>query len=166
MNSHEIFASRWKTVIYLAGSLIFLIIGLMTLHSPDRGTEKLWFCLVFFGVCAASFAWLLIRPQHLLLDDQGFTVLGGFVWSPKKVYWHEIDEFFVYRLPRGHKMIGYNFKQGAMRVMSTVRLARQFGADGALPKGWPQSPESMVEKLNAYRLGAASKGGVTAPPSA
>lgn len=167
MNTHEIAASRRKTIIYLAVSLAFVAIGLMVLQSSDGNDGKLRFALVFFGVCAASFAWLLIRPQRLLLDEHGFTVLGGFVWSPKRVYWHDIDEFFVYRLPRGGKMIGYNFKRSAVRVTSAVYLARQFGADGALPKGWHQSPESMVEKLNAYREGAAGKGNIKATtPSA
>ncbi len=130
-------ASLGKTVLYPTGRLSFVAIGLMMLHGSDGNDGKLWFALVFFGVCAASFGWLLIRPQRLLLDDQGFTLLGGFVPSPREVYWHDIDEFFVYRLPRGRKMIGYNFKPGSMRVTSAVSLARQFGADGALPKGWP-----------------------------
>jgi hypothetical protein len=34
------------------------------------------------------------------------------------------------------------------------RIARRFGADAALPKGWPMSPDAMVEHLNAVRAQA------------
>jgi hypothetical protein len=54
-----------------------------------------------------GFIWLAIRPQRLLLDDDGFTVAGGFVRSPKKVLWRNVEKFFVYRLPKGGKLVAY-----------------------------------------------------------
>ena len=30
-------------------------------------------------------------------------------------------------------------------------ITRSLGADAALPKGWPMSPDAMVEQLNTFR---------------
>lgn len=154
MGATEISGSRWKTVLYLGGNLAFVVSALFLLQHPDRDAWKLQLCVGFFGLCAVVFVWMLIRPQRLLLDDEGFTLLGGFVRSPKKVHWRDIDEFFVYRLARGGKMIGFSYKAGAREVSPMVRFARSFGAEGALPKGWARSPEEMVAELETYRLRA------------
>jgi len=154
MVTTELATARWKIALYLAGSLAFVAIALLLLEHPDRDAWKLQFVLGFFGLCAVVFAWLLIRPQRLLLDPEGFTVVGGFARNPKKVRWRDIDEFFVYRLPRGGKMIGFNYKPGAREVSPIARLNRRLGADGALPKGWAQSPENVATELNEYRVRA------------
>jgi hypothetical protein len=162
MSATEIATSRWKLALYLAGSLAFVAIALRLPPQPHRDAWKLQLGIGFFGLCAVVFAWLLIRPQRLALDAEGFTLLGGFVASPKKVCWRDIDEFFIYRLPRGGKMIGFNYKPGVRPVSPLVRPHRLRGADGALPKGWARSPEEMVAELNAYRrraLGAAGAAG-------
>lgn len=158
----EITVSRWKIGGYLAISLAFVAIALLFLQHPDEDAWKLKLGLALFAPASAVFVWLLIHPQRLLLDSQGFTLAGGLVWSPKKVYWRDIDSFFVYSLPRGGKMIGYNYKPGLRDLPKLARINRVFGADAALPKGWPKSPEAMVEDLNAYRLRAA--GGFAGPP--
>jgi len=98
------------------------------------------------------FCWLLIRPQRLTLNPEGFTVSGGLVRSPKKIAWHSIEPFFVYRLPRGGKMIGFNFQpEGAPDRTLLMKLNGRLGAEGSLPKLWPGSPDQVVEELNAYR---------------
>jgi hypothetical protein len=153
MDTREIATSRGKTALYLAMSLAFVAIALFGLQDPDRASSKLQLCLAFFGLCSVVFVWLLIRPQRLLLDSEGFTLLGGFVRSPKKVCWCDIDAFFVYRLPRGGKMIGFNYRPDAPRG-AVVRFARRLGAEGTLPKGWPIGPDKMVAELNAFRLQA------------
>lgn len=158
MRATEISTSRWKIALYLGGSLAFVAIALLLLQQPDRVAWKLELGLGFFGLCAVGFAWLLVCPQRLLLDDDGFTLMGGFARSPKKLHWRDIDAFFVYSLPRGGKMIGFNYKPGVRDVSPMVRLNRRFGADGALPKGWPQSPEEMVVELNNFRLRALARG--------
>ena len=158
----EISTARWKIALYLAGSLAFVAIALLALQHPDEDALGLELGLAFFGLCAAVFVWLLIQPQRLLLDDQGFTLLGGFVRSPRRVLWADVDEFFVYRLPRGGKMIGYNYKPGARTPPRLAKFNRWFGAEAALPRGWPMSLEKMVAELNDYRLQATSR---DAPPS-
>ncbi|WP_165185151.1 hypothetical protein [Caulobacter soli] len=146
-------ASRLKLWLYLAISLVFVAIGVMMVQDPSAGLKG-WLVLLFFGLGVAAFVVLLVRPQVLDLDTQGFTLRGGFVRSPKTVLWRDVERFFVYRLPRGGKMIGYMLEPAARKDTALNRIARSFGADGALPKGWPGSPEKMVEDLNAYRLWA------------
>jgi hypothetical protein len=163
MGVTEFSVSRRKTAPYLGGSLAFLAIDLLLLQHPDEDAWKLQLGLGFFGLCALVFVWLLIRPQRLLLDRQGFTVLGGFIRSPKKIPWRDVEAFFVYRLPKGGKMIGYNYRPGARKDSALARVGRAFGADGALPKGWALSPENMVVELNAYRQQALGAGGATSP---
>jgi hypothetical protein len=142
--------------LYLLLSLAFVAGGVLIVRDPSSGAGG-WLCMTFFGLCAVVFAIQLIRPQVLTLDIDGFTLDGGLVWSPKTVLWRDVQGFFVYRLPRGGKMIGYNWEPGAKKDTAARRLVRAFGADGALPKGWPGSPEQMVEDLNAYRLWALSR---------
>ncbi|MBO9709282.1 MAG: hypothetical protein J7521_13830 [Caulobacter sp.] len=143
-------ASRVKACLYLAGSLAFVAIGVLMVQDPATGLKG-WLALGFFALCAACFIVMLVRPQTLELDIQGFTVRGGFIRSPKTVLWRDVETFFVYRLPKGGKMIGYNLVPAARNQTALGRMARSFGADGALPKGWPGSPDAMVEDLKAYR---------------
>jgi hypothetical protein len=144
--------------LYLVASLGFVAIGIWLPSKPGDELLNL-LASAFFGLCALVFAWMLVRPNRLLLDNEGFTQLGGFVRNPKKVLWAEIEEFFVYRLPRGGKMIGFNYRPGARPTSRLTKLNRWAGADGALQRGWPGSPESMVQKLNDLRL-QATRGGV------
>jgi len=158
MPTTEITTSRWKIAVFLGGSLAFVAIAFWLLQHPTQNAWKLKLGFVFFGLCAALFVGLLINPQRLVLDHEGFTILGGFVRSPKKIQWRDIDGFFVYRLPRGGKMIGFNYKAGASPRPRLARFNRAFGAEGALPKGWPQSPEALAAQLNAYRAQALGGG--------
>ena len=154
MEVEEIKSSRGKTVLFLLISLAFVATS-VTIPSEDAAENyKSWFAGAFFGVCSVVFAWLLIRPQRLLLAPTGFTFAGGLVRSPKHVLWRDVNPFFVNRLKMGGKMIGYNFAPGARRDSTLIRVNRFAGNDGVLPKGWPESPELMVERINAYRARA------------
>jgi hypothetical protein len=152
--SSEIVGSRWKAALYLTASLAFAAGGLLMLNDPDESKAAAVLCVVLFGLGALIFLLMLVRPQRLALDGQGFTLSGGLVRSPKLVRWRDVEPFFAYRLPRAGKMIGYNFRTGVRPDTTMNRIARRFGADAALPKGWPMSPDAMVEHLNAYRAQA------------
>jgi hypothetical protein len=153
VEARTITGSRAKTALYLLISIIFVAVGAMLLRGPSASAMA-WLCVAFFGLGVLLFAWLLIRPQTLDLDSEGFTLGGGMVRSPKKVLWREVEGFHVYRLPRGGKMIGYSYAPGPKKESAAVAFARDLGAESALPRGWPQSPEKMVDLLNAYRLRA------------
>lgn len=147
-------SSRAKTLFFLALSLGLLTLTIWAMRQADGADGRLWISCVFFGACAASFAWLLIRPQQLHLDAQGFTIGGGLVRRPKMVAWTDVTGFFVYRLSRRGRMIGYNYAPGARPTSWLITLNHRLGVDGALPKSWPGSPETVAADLNAYRLAA------------
>lgn len=146
-------ASRVKAWLYLLGSLAFVAGGLLMVRERSAGAGG-WLALLFFGACAVVFVIMLIRPLTLTLDANGFMVSGGLVRSPRKVLWRDMQGFHIYRLPRGGKMIGYYLEPSARKDTAMAKITRSFGGDGALPEGWPGSPEKMVEDLNAYRLWA------------
>jgi hypothetical protein len=144
-------SSRGKIIASLIGSLAFVAIAIFV---PDsRSQSDLWRygCGLFFGLCAVVFLWLLVRPQTLTLDAEGFTVAGGFVRSPRKTLWREIEGFFIYRLPRGGTMVGFNFAPGIRPTTALMKLNRRLGVDGAVPRLFPGSAESLAEELNSYR---------------
>lgn len=157
METKENLAARWKTALYLAVSLVFVVGGLWA--RPGAGAWKLDLAVGFFGLGALVFAWLLIRPQRLQLDARGFTLSGGMVRTPRQVAWADVDRFFIYRLPRGGRMVGYNFKPGVRKPSALGAITRGLGAEAALPKGWPQSPEQLVDELETYRRLAAGQSG-------
>ncbi len=104
------------------------------MHGPDGGGWAGWFILLFFGLSIPVFGWTLIRPQRLTLDEQGFVLSGGMVRSPRQVRWSDVRGFFVYRLPRGGKMIDYNYAEGARPASLLSGVNHHLGADAALPK--------------------------------
>jgi hypothetical protein len=154
MKVEEIKSSRGKTTLLLLISLVFVAVSAVIPSESDAERYKSWLGGGFFGLCSVVFTFLLIRPQRLLLAPTGFTVAGGLVRSPKQVLWRDVTPFFVYRLARGGSTIGFNFVPGARKNSTLIRVNRLVGAEGALPKGWPESPERMVERLNAYRAQA------------
>lgn len=153
----EISSSRWKTSLFLGGSVAVAAFLLFELQTPDADPPMLKFGLAFASLCAFVFAWVLVRPQRLLLDDEGFTLVGGGVRSPTKVRWHEIEGFFVHRVNGRVKTIGYNYKSGVRAASLWRDLSRRLGADGVLDGQWPRSTEEMVEYLNAFRTEAVAK---------
>ena len=153
MPSTMIRASRRKTAAYLALCTAFAAVALVLLWEGERDWRA-WLTLVLFALGACIFVWSLIRPHQLLLDEAGFELSGGFIRTPRRVPWGHVERFFVYRLPRGGKMIGYNLVPEVRARSALAPLNRSFGADAALPKTWPGSPERIVEQLNDYRIRA------------
>ena len=158
MDVEEIKSSRGKTLLFLLISLGFVAIFVVIPSDDAAESYWSWFGGAFFGLGTVVFAWLLVRPQRLVLAPTGFTVAGGLVRSPKQILWREVNPLFVYRIPRVGKMIGYNFAPGARKDSALIRINRLAGAEGALPKGWPGSPERLVERINAYRARALAEG--------
>ena len=147
----EICASRGKMLIYLVIALLFVGIGIWMIRDSTDSRSLGWITLGIFGLCAVVFLFQIVRPYRLLLDRDGFTLSGGVARSPRSVAWRDVDKFFVYRLPRGGKMIGYDLVPEAQKHNFMGDLNRRLGADGALPKGWRGSPDKFVDELNAYR---------------
>ena len=75
----EVFvSSRSKTALMLLISLAFIACALFL---PTDGTSQSWryYGGAFFGLGVIVFAWLLIRPQRLTLDPEGFALSGGLI---------------------------------------------------------------------------------------
>ena len=153
----EYVQSLGKTLAILLVCLAFVAIAIFA--PDDHSQSKSWrfWCGSFFGLCGFVGVWTLARPRKLTLDSEGFTLSGGFLRSPKKTLWDVVEGFFVYRLPRGGKMIGFNYIPGRGPSTALVKLNGRLGAEGALPKLWPGPPEALAEELNSYR-GRFSKG--------
>ena len=158
METKEITSSRGKTFLYLLAALAFVAIAILHLRTSREDLFVTWLGLIFFGLGVPAFGWLLIRPQRLVLDAQGFTVSGGMIRTPWTIRWQDVSEFLVIRLPRGGKMVGFNYVPGARKTTALGRIARMSGADGGLPKSWPGSVEDMVDLLNDYRIRATGGG--------
>jgi hypothetical protein len=137
-------------LLLLLGSIVFVAGALVALPSK-AGEFWPWLCIILFGFGAFAALVLLARPQRLSLDDEGFVVSGGFVRKAKKVLWKDVGPFFVYRLPRGGKMIGYNLKPSAPEKSLLTSINGVLGAQAALPRLWRGKPETMVAELNAFR---------------
>lgn len=153
METKTFISSRTKTVLLLAASMAFVALAVLV---PDADDSSHWrlLCGGFFGLCAAAFAVLLMRPQRLTFDREGYTLSGGLMLPSrvKTVPCRDIDEFFVYRTARGNKMIAVNFKRNAIERTWFARFSRAgFGADGAVPGLWPGGPQKMVDEFNRYR---------------
>jgi hypothetical protein len=99
LRTKEIRSSRKKMLLYLAGRLGFVTSGAFLIRDSCENNLPLWASLAFFALCSVVFVWLLIRPPRLIVDGTGFLVAGGFVSSPKKVLWREIDGFSSIAFP-------------------------------------------------------------------
>jgi len=149
--------------VYLAAALGFVALcGHALVHPSGRNhhTLLLLLPLSLFGLGSLVLIGLLIRPQVLSLDPEGFTLAGGLMRKPQRTLWRDIDKFFVYAVPSGGgDMVAYNYSPGKLPTTVAASLSHAMGADGGLPPGWSLPPAEMVERLNAYRqavLGAQS----------
>ncbi|MGJ3649426.1 hypothetical protein ACLB0R_13265 [Sphingomonas sp. GlSt437] len=155
MENRVITASRSKSLLLLVTSLAFVISSAFVVRSSREPAYLiLWLTIAFFALCGLVALATLIRPHRLTLDSAGFTVSGGLMIRPYRIGWAAVDRFVVYSLPRGGKMVGWHLRHkadgGGLRA-----LAEQLtGVDGALPKGWPGTPETLAAELNAYRTAA------------
>lgn len=152
--ARTIVESRLKAGGYLAGCVGFVAAGFWMALSPDRPGDVVWgwACVAFFSLGVPTFAWLLVRPMRLTLDASGFVLAGGFRRLPKRFGWSDIDRFFVYRGPRGEKMIRFSYAPGYAPPGRVTWLARAIaGGEAGLPSGWTLSPEQLVDVLNDYR---------------
>lgn len=141
----EITASRKKTTLYLILSLGFVASGVLL---PNKDGSLLW-ASAFFGLCAFVFIILLVRPQRLSLNREGFSLSGGLLLSPTKVAWQDVTGFFVVRVRPGNSLIGFNYSPNASTKPRGAAFSRRIaGADGAISGVWSGSNAAVVDKLN------------------
>lgn len=157
MERIEIVGSRVKTALYLAFSVAAVCLALW-LFKDDKDDAKLELAAAFFAICALAFVWLLIRPQRLVLESDGFSLAGGTLRKSHKVAWKDVGGFLVVPVRYRTTMVGYIFSPEAASNRRGLALARRIsGVDGALHGLWPISNAQLVDELNAYRTRAIAK---------
>jgi hypothetical protein len=145
-------SSRAKTSMLFLISLAFVAIALLLPEASPGSYGWRVGAVIFFGLGMLVFGGLMLRPQQLILDSDGFTLVGGLALSPKTIRWREIDRFFTFRLPHGRKMIGFNYRPGSRDPSALLKFNRATArADGALSGLWRVEPEKIVDELNDYR---------------
>jgi hypothetical protein len=143
--------SRKATAACLVGSLALLTLSFVAFEHPVSSLTIPAWMPVFFLFATVAFAWAFVRPRRLVLDEEGFTITGGFGWRPTHFRWQDVGEFYVYRLARGSEAIGFKLNHPPRDFAHLADLPSQQLADGSLPQGWDQKPDSMVQALNSYR---------------
>jgi hypothetical protein len=117
----------------------------------------------FFGLNAAVFAAIVLRPLTLVLDPDGFELAGGLLHEPHRTSWREVREFRVWRSGRwaAPKIVAYDFVSGweppanKPRVAQLLKFNRQRGwPDAGLPAMWSISAIALCKKLNDYKARA------------
>lgn len=151
MRVEEIKSSRKKIAISLLSSFGLVLISFAINTEGVRESVIYRFCGMFFILISVKLVYLLIRPRSLFLTPSGFTITRGLFRSPKHVLWRDVSPLFTYHLATGAKLIGYNFTPGALKDSARLGVNRLLGADGWLPRGWSESPDRIVELINAYR---------------
>lgn len=148
-------SSTGKTILFLIISIGFVLIGGSEIASKGASADiRAWLGVIFFGLGAIVFAVLLFRPMIIALDADGFTVSGGLIRNAKLTRWRDVQGFFVYKLPRGGKMVGFNYTPGSPARPKSANFSRLVGAEAGLPKGFALSPEKLAETLNDCRARA------------
>lgn len=145
----QIVESRTKVVLLLAGALVF-VVGYAFLPDPDHQLPSWggW----FFGLCAAIFVVLLLRPRKLTLNRDGFSISGGLKRKPTMIEWQDVTGFFPLRIRAGSSMVGFDYSSNAKnKARGTWVSKRLAGADGGISGAWRCSNADLANQLNAYR---------------
>lgn len=146
---------RWKAGLGLGICLLPVTVGLTLSRRSGPDAWQLELAAIFFGLCAAVFAWLLVSPGRVLLHAEGFTVKGGLGLIPWTIRWRDVDAFVPLEYSRV-RIVGFRYVRG-YRHPSRRRFTRWRGADETLPIWW-RSPTRVADELNEYRTRALSIG--------
>ena len=150
-------SSRGKAWFCLVFSVAILIMGLLVASVPSQPLMLLsgWICIALGGLGIPVLVAMLVRPIRLILDQDGFT-LDGRYRAPRKTAWRDVEEFVVYQLPKGGKVVTYNLAPHVRKNSALARFVREHGGDHCLSNLWPLPIETLAETLNAYRSRALS----------
>jgi len=114
----------------------------------------------FFGLGALVFAAILLNPQTLRLDEEGFEVAGGLQRKPYKTLWRDVARFRLWRTGRlgSPTFVAYDYVPGyeppaePSRAAKLLKFNRKMGLpDAALPAGWAIPAAALCERLDDRR---------------
>ncbi|MDQ3713913.1 MAG: hypothetical protein M3388_17075 [Acidobacteriota bacterium] len=135
-----------KTLFYLLGSLIFVVIGVLTLE----GTFVHWLIIGFFGLGSIVFALLLLpTASYLRLTPEGFTMCSLF--RSHSYNWSEIEDFAVGKMANMETVI---FDHSLFyKNQNTLRKTNKkfFGFEAGLPDTYGMSAEELANLMNEWK---------------
>jgi hypothetical protein len=163
---HQVYRSSSSRLwVMLFGSLGFVAVAIF---NATRGGNLTVAVLGagFFGLNAVIFGALLLRPQTLVIDRDGFELGGGLLRAPHRTAWRDVRGFRVWRSGRwfGPKLVAYDYRAGwepapeAPRAAKLLKFNRDRGwPDAALPGMRTLSASALSEKLNDSKRAAAGE---------
>ncbi len=147
-------------MVLLALSIFVLVIGAAAAATREQGG---WWAILGGAVLAGFLCLLLVRPNRLELDDQGFTTVTP-LGRRSRVEWHDCGAFRVSRPDvdgsfRAPLRVEYDTED---TNRNNLALVSQFVAGGsaALPDTYGMSADNLADLLNRYRTAATQQ-----PPS-
>lgn len=143
MNSRTLYPSKKHGLMMLAGSLLFVVVGIWAL----RDSGFMWFPNIFFGACGIVFAINLIpRASFLRIEEEGITFVSLF--RSRTLRWSEVVAFYPGKVGRT-AMVLYDFTSpsAACAKMRHANIAL-CGHEAALPDTYGFSAEGLAHLLN------------------
>ena len=135
-----------KMLLYLLGSLLFVVIGVLLLRDTFVG----WLGIGFFGLCSIVFALLLLpNASYLELTPEGFTIRSLF--RSHSYSWTEIETFAVGYASR-MKTVVFNlspFYENQHTLRKTNK--KLFGFEACLPDTYGMSAEELADLMNTWK---------------
>ena len=129
-----LYPGRGRTIAYLAGSLLFIVVGLWLAREPS-GFDRVvgYVAAAFFGLCFVAFVTMLFPGNSFLkLDEVGFTY--GLLFRQKSRRWAEVSSFTSVNLGVGrpNMTVGWRFLPAYKNKGGKLNRALM-GCDEALP---------------------------------
>lgn len=129
--------SKWKLLLLVVGSLVFVAAGIWMMHNGKNANTAIA-VVIFFGLCLLVFLALMFMPSLLLtIDDEGIHSHYPFR-HPLTIRWEEIACIYPIEI-RFHKM----FTVDVSPVGKQTYIARNFKA-GKIPFNMRRADASSI----------------------
>jgi hypothetical protein len=129
-----LYPRRGRTIVYLAGALLFIAAGFWMARAPTEFDRVLGYAVaVFSGLCSAAFILMLLPGNSFLkLDEVGFTY--GLLFRKKSRRWAEVSSFTSVNLGVGrpNMTVGWWLLPAYKNITGKLNRAL-VGCDEALP---------------------------------
>ena len=146
-------SSRVKPIFMGLICLVFVAGGILMLSDSDDKAVA-WVTIIFFGLCLAVFILQLIRPGHLILNQDGFeqVMLGRTL----TVAWKDVSDFGVIKI-KYNKFVSFSRHQDEGKALAGVSKALTGGHSGMLGDSFGMKAEELAVLMNQFRHRALQK---------
>jgi multidrug transporter EmrE-like cation transporter len=106
MEIKNINSSRWKSAMFFAISIAFVLLDGFILQNPLGSIYAAlwtWFGLLFFSVGVLLFGFRIFCPSVLILDEAGIILDFGFPSRWKKIPWGDVRGVLCLSISRGQQ---------------------------------------------------------------